>query len=141
MTRRGLGRGRLLVGIGATVVLVAMVLPWLKVGGVLEGLTLEERNGFDGAGIGVFIPAVLLLAVLTLPYASRNERSALDRPITFLILAGVTVVAYVLRIVQLWGMSALALPDRVPGLWLGGVGVLLVAWGAAEILAEPSPSP
>ena len=63
--RRNIGRARFLVLVGAVVALVGVALPWVTVG---EGLVLTpiQSNGFDGAGILVFIACVLLLCVLTL---------------------------------------------------------------------------
>jgi hypothetical protein len=137
--RRGLGRGRLLVGVGAIIVLVAMPLDWFKAGG--QVLTAITGNGLEGAGILIFVASIALLAVLTLPYASRDGRSSLDRPITYLMLTGAAAVGLVIRVVQLWSSDPplLGLPDRAPGLWLGAAGVIVLCWGVAEILAEPAP--
>jgi len=139
MSRRGLGRGRVLMGLGALMALVSMALPWFTAGGRF-GLPVREGRGFEGAGIVVFVGAVAILAVLALPYASKAERSTLDRPITFIALAGLAVAGYIIRLVQLVGQDSLGLPDRAPGLWLAGAGLLLMAWGAAEILAQPAPA-
>jgi len=137
--RRGLGRGRLLIGLGAIVTLASIVLPWFTVGG--QALPATSGNGFEGSGIVVFIVAILLLAVLALPYASKDSRSSFDRPATFTLLAAIALTAFVVRVVQLWSDGILGLPDRAPGLWLGGVGLLIVAWGVAEILAERPATP
>ena len=137
MTRRGLGRGRLLVGVGAVLSLVSMPLPWFTVGG--QALPARSGTGLEGASIAIFVCAIGLLAVLALPYASRDGRSSLDRPATFLLLAGGAAVGLAVRIVQLWGAGLLGLPDRASGLWLGAIGVLIICWGVAEILAEPAP--
>jgi hypothetical protein len=42
----------------------------------------------------------------------------------------------VLRVLEINSMDALGLPDRAPGMWLSGAGLLIVAWGVAEILTE-----
>ena len=136
MTRRGLGRGRLLVGLGAVIALLSMPLDWFKVGGQVTSITPISGNGFEGAGILVFVVAVALLAVLVLPYASRYGRSAWDRPTTYLLLTGVGIAGLVLRIVQLAGEGILGTPDRAPGLYLAGAGLVVVAWGIAEMLGE-----
>ncbi len=135
--RRGLGRGRLLVGVGAVLTLASMVLPWFTVGG--QALPAETGNGFGGSGIVVFVACVALLALLALPYASRNGRSSLDRAQTYLLIAGIALTGFVVRVVQLSGEGIVGLPDRAPGLWLSGAGLIIVAWGVAEILAEPGP--
>lgn len=126
------------MGIGALMALAAMALPWFTAGGRF-GLPVREGRGFEGSGIVVFVGAVAILAVLALPYASKADRSSFDRPIVFAATAGVVVAGYILRVVQLVGQDSLGLPDRAPGLWLAGAGSSLVAWGVAEILAEPAP--
>ena len=83
--RRGLGRGRALIGIGAVLALVgvgASVFSYaLGVGHGCPGgrsgeiLTALNGRGFDGAGVLVFLASVAMLGVLVLPYASRNESS------------------------------------------------------------------
>ena len=102
----------------------------------LTSITPISGNGFEGAGILVFVVAVALLAVLVLPYASRYGRSAWDRPTTYLLLTGVGIAGLVLRIVQLAGEGILGTPDRAPGLYLAGAGLVVVAWGIAEMLGE-----
>ncbi len=134
--RRGLGRGRVLVGIGAVLALVAMALPWVTVGDSIPELTPLQRNGFDPPGILVFVSAISLLALLVLPYASRNGRSSLDRPISYVIAAAVGVAGYVLEVAQLFGNGELRLPDKAPGLWLAAFGLFIVCWGVGEMLAE-----
>ena len=86
----------------------------------------------------MFIAAVALLALLILPYASASGRSSLDRWVSFVILGGLMVVGTLLQLVQLYGsgtLKFLPLTDML-GMWLGIVGTLLVAWGAAEILSQ-----
>jgi hypothetical protein len=138
MTRRGLGRGRILLGVGAIVALVSMPLDWYRVGG--QALPVTTGNGLEGAGVLIFVAAIAVLTVLTLPYASRHERSSLDRPVTYLLLAGLAVAGVGIRLVQIWGSGLAALtPDRAPGLWVGVVGIAVMCWGVAELLAEPAP--
>ncbi|CAN5591689.1 hypothetical protein BH20CHL6_BH20CHL6_00770 [soil metagenome] len=134
MTRRGLGRGRLLITVGALLVLVGCFLPWYTTGGT--ALPAESGNAFEGAGILVFVAAIALLALVALPYAAGDHPLSIDRGVTFLVLAGLGVVGFVLRIVQLMDPPVLSLPDRAPGLWLAGAGLIIVAWGVAEVLAE-----
>ncbi len=136
MTRRGLGRGRLLVGLGAVIALISMPLDWFKVGGQVTSITPISGNGFEGAGILVFVATVALLAVLVLPYASRYGRSAWDRPMTYLLLAGLAVAGLILRILQLASEDILGTPDRAPGPYIAGAALLVVAWGIAEMAAE-----
>ena len=134
MNRRSIGRGRLIVAVGALVVLVGSVPHWWTVGGVVT-----ERftgNAFEGLGIVTFIAAVALLALMVLPYASREGDSRFDRPPTYLLLALVAIAAFGLRVVEIQGFGGLGLPDRGPGLWITGAGLIVVAWGVAEILGE-----
>lgn len=136
--RRGLGRGRLLVGLGAVIAIVGMPLPWFTVGG--EVLPAVTGNGFDGSGVLVFTAAAAMLALLALPYASRSRHSSLDRPAVFAALALLGVAGMALEIVTSWNAGwateGALNPDRAPGLWLAGAGVAVASWGAAELFAE-----
>ena len=134
--RRGLGRGRVLVGIGSVIALVAMALPWVTVGDTVPDLTPLQRNGFDPPGILVFVSAISLLALLVLPYASRDGRSSLDRPISYVIAAAVGVVGFVIEAAGLFSDGHLRLPDKAPGLWLAAAGLIVLCWGVGELLAE-----
>jgi hypothetical protein len=136
--RRGLGRGRLLIGSGAVLAVIGMPLPWYTVGG--EVLPAVSGHGFDGAGVLVFLAAVGMLALVALPYASRSRQSALDRATAYGALAAVGLAGLGLELVTSWNEGWLGTPDRAPGLWLAGVGMLLAGWGAAEVFAEkPAP--
>jgi quinol-cytochrome oxidoreductase complex cytochrome b subunit len=132
--RRGLGRGRVLVGVGSVIALVAMALPWWTVGTAY--LTPRQQNGFDGAGMLVFVAGIGLLALLILPYASRTGTSSLDRPMSYVVLAAAGVVGLVIELVQLFGIGQLGFPDRAPGLWLAAVGLFVICWGVGELLSE-----
>jgi hypothetical protein len=134
--RRGLGRGRLLIGAGAILALAGAPLAWYTIGG--EVLPAIQGHGLDGAGILVFLAAVGLLAVLALPYASRSGLSSFDRGLVYLGLVALGVVGLLIAIVESPEGAALAqrLPDRAPGLWLSAVGLLLAGWGTAELLAR-----
>jgi quinol-cytochrome oxidoreductase complex cytochrome b subunit len=114
--------------------LVAMALPWLTVG--KDYLTPRQMNGFDGAGMLVFVAGIGLLALLILPYASRTGSSSLDRPMSYVVLAAAGVVGLAIEVVQLLGIGELGLPDRAPGLWLAAAGLFIVCWGVGELLSE-----
>jgi len=136
--RRGLGMGRLLVGIGSVLAIIGAFLPWTYAGGEI-GLPMQTEKALDGgAGILMFIAAVALLALLILPYASPSGRSSLDRWVSFAILGGLMVVGTLLQLFQLFSSGTLKLLPLtdVLGLWLGVAGTLLVAWGAAEIVGQ-----
>ena len=136
--RRGIGRGHLLIGIGAVLTLAGMPLAWFTVGG--EVLPAVSGNGFDGAGVLTFVAAVGMLALIVLPYASRSGRSSLDRPASFAALLAVGLGGLAVEVIELLNAepSRLGWPDRAPGLWLAGLGMLIAAWGVAELFAERS---
>ena len=135
MNRRTIGRGRVIAGIGAVVTLVACFLPWYTVGGD-GGLPAISSNAFDGTGILVFLAAVGVLALIALPYAAGDQRLGIDRPAAFVAVVAVGVAGYIIRIVQLFQVEALGLPDRALGFWLAALGLAIMAWGAAEIAGE-----
>ncbi len=106
--RRGLGRGRTLVAIGAVIAVVGAFLPWTFAGGDV-GLPVTTANAFDGAGILMFIAAIALLALLILPYASSSGRSSLDRWVSFVLLATLMVIGTLLQLAQLFSGGVLKL--------------------------------
>jgi hypothetical protein len=128
-----------LVALGAILALVGVLLPWVTAGEVAGRIV--TANGLNGTGILVFLAAAGMLGLVLLPYATVSGRSALDRPLVYALLAGVAIAGLVIRIVDLWGRSALELwpPDRAPGLWLTIVGCVVVALGVGELLGERSP--
>jgi hypothetical protein len=128
-----MGRGRPIIGLGAIVILAGALPPWTALGGTV--FPTETTNAFEGSGILVFVAAVALLAVLVLPYATREGKSRLDRPPTYVLLAAIAVGGLLWRLYEM--RAALGLPDRVPGAWISGAGVAIVVWGVAELLAEP----
>ncbi|MBI2762549.1 MAG: hypothetical protein HYX54_02160 [Chloroflexi bacterium] len=139
--RRPVGRARILAALGAVVVLVGCVLRWWTVGGE-NGLPQIGGNAFDGLGIVVFVVALVTIAVVTLPYATDRPVSA-DRWPAYALLATVGWVAFVLRIVDLASIGALAFPEPIavftngPGLWVTGVGLAMLARAAYDIHREP----
>lgn len=134
MTRRTLGRGRLLIALGAVIAVVGAVPPWWTVGGTV--MPQVSGNGFDRGGIIVFVAAVAMLALIILPFATREGESRLDRSLSYAVLGGLAIGAFLLRVFEIYGEDKLGLPDRALGLWLTGGGMALVAWGVAELLAE-----
>lgn len=135
MSRRALGRGRLMVVVGAILTLAGTVPPWWMAGGppLYPGYS---GNAFDGVGVVVFICALAMLALVVLPFTRREREAALDRPSSYVVLAVLAIGAFVLRAYQLAEGGLLALPNEAPGLWLTGGGLLVVAWGVAELLNE-----
>ena len=87
-------------------------------------------------GVLTFLASVLLLGLLALPYASRNQSSSFDRAIVFAALVFVGTAGLSFDIVTSLGAERLSGPDRAPGLWLAVIGMALATWGTAELAAE-----
>ena len=135
MNRRTIGRGRVVAGVGAILTLIGCFLPWYTVGGD-GGLPALSSNAFDGPGILVFLAAVGILALIALPYAAGDQPLGVDRPAAFVLLASVGIAGFAIRAIQLLQLEALGLPDRALGFWLAALGLVVMAWGAAEIVGE-----
>ena len=141
MNRRETGRGRLVAGIGAVVMLVGCFLPWYRVGGDVGGLPPVSVNAFDGPGILIFLAAIAVLALIALPYAAGDQPLPVDRPASFVLVVAIGGAAFGLRLIQLVGSGAQGmLPDRAPGLWIVALGLAVAAWGTAAIVSERGPS-
>ena len=136
MNRRTLGRGRVIVGVGAVLALVACLFPWGQTAGV--GLPPLKTGAFDGAGIVVFVAAIGLLALIALPYAAGDQPIGIDRPLAFGLVAGIGIAGYLVKLWQIVANGLLGLPDRGLGLWVAAVALAIVIWGLAEMLAEPA---
>ncbi len=139
--RRGLGRGRTLIAVGAILGIISMPLSWQRAGGVV--LEVRTAWGFAGPGSAMFVAAVLMLALMLLPYTTRTRRLAIDRPLSYLILLLVALASLVAAVVGLvGGEEAYSLtPLDAPGLWLAIVGVAIITWGVLELFAEKPPAP
>jgi len=138
MNRRALGRGRLLVVIGALVTLAGMIPAWWM--RAQAGRDPLSGNGLEGAGIIIFLGMLALLAVVVLPYATRDGDSALDRPAAYVLLALMAGGAFLFRIFEISRFASVGLPTEAPGLWLSGLGLVIVVWGVADLLAERPPA-
>jgi hypothetical protein len=138
--RHPLGRGRLVAGIGAVLVLAGSVLPWFRAGGS-DGIPPVTGNAFEGPGILVFLAALATLALAALPYAAGDRPVAIDRWWAYAVVAAVAVVALLVRVAGIAaaaGGLATMLPDRAPGLWLTAVGVLALVFATAEMYGRRS---
>lgn len=139
--RRPVGRSRILAALGAAVVLVGCLLRWWSVGGA-NGLPEIGGNAFEGMGIVVFVVALVTIAIVTLPYATDRPVNA-DRWPAYALLAVVGWLAFVIRVVDLAAIGALAFPEPAavftngPGLWVTGVGLAMLARAAYDIHQEP----
>jgi hypothetical protein len=139
--RRGLGRGRSLIAIGSVLAVISMPLSWQKAGGIV--LPVSTEWGFSGSGIVMFLAALLMLALIVLPFTTETRRVSLDRPLVYaglLIVAVGGLVAAVLDLLgeeEEYGLS----PTDAPGLWLALVAMGVTSWGVLELLAERPPPP
>jgi hypothetical protein len=139
--RRPVGRARLLAALGAAVILVGCLLRWWTVG-CAGCLTPLGGNAFEGMGIVVFVVALATIAVVTLPYATERPVAA-DRWPAYALLAALGWLALVVRIIDLAVLRALSFhqPTEVftngPGLWVTGVGLVMLARAAYDIYREP----
>jgi hypothetical protein len=136
VTRRSLGRGRLIVVGGALVAIIGCVPAWWTVGGTVTQAQSGNAFTFGGYGIAVFLAAIALIIVVVLPYARRAGEAGIDRPLTYGLLLLVALGALALEVVRINGFGGLGLPDRAPGLWLTGLGLLIVAVGLFDIAGE-----
>ena len=116
-----------------------MPLAWLRVGGVV--LSAETASGFEGAGLLVFVACLAMLALIVLPYTTKERRIALDRPIAYVACWFLAVGGMVSVTARLLGTEGSSLtPGDAPGLWLAIMGMAVVTWGLLELLAErPGP--
>ena len=141
MHRRPVGRTRLLAAIGGLVMLAGCFLPWWTRGGG-EGLPVLSGTAFEGMGILVFAAAIATLALVTLPYASERPVAA-DRWSSYALIAAAGWIGFGYRIVELASGNAFELGEptdivtRIPGLWLAGIGLAILARATYEMLHEP----
>jgi hypothetical protein len=136
--RHPLGRGRLVAGASALVMLAGCVLPWFRAGGS-DGIPALEGNAFEGPGILVFLAALTTLALAALPYAAGDRPVAIDRWWSYAAVAAVAAVALLVRVAGIAaeaGGLATMLPDRAPGLWLAAAGVVGLLFATAEIYGQ-----
>jgi hypothetical protein len=123
------------------VILAGCLLRWWTVGGA-NGLPELSGNAFDGMGILVFVIALATIALVTLPYAAERPVAA-DRWPAFALLAVLGSLGFVIRIVDLIGLHAFlfASPADVvthgPGLWVVGIGLVMLGRAAYDIYREP----
>lgn len=136
MSRRSLGRGRLIMAVGALTVLAGTIPAWWTVGGAVTAARTGNAFDFPSVAIVVFLTAVAVLFVVVLPYATREGEAGLDRPLTYGALALAAVGAFAIRTYQIYDFGGLGMPDRAPGLWITGAGLLVLMWGVVELLGE-----
>jgi hypothetical protein len=138
-------RGHWLVAIGAIVIVGATMLQWWQIGGGTGELPRTTGMGIsDGRVFLMFLASMASLLLVTLPFASEKP-VAIDHPLVYLALFGALVVGYVLRLLTLiqlqvspfsWDGGLIWPPQRGPGFWLAGVGLLIFARGVFEVFEE-----
>lgn len=143
MHRRPLGRGRTLAALAAPLIVIGCLLPWWRVGGT-PGITESAGNGFEGSGIVVFLAGIAALALVTLPYAAGDRPVALDRWLSFAILAVAGWIGLGWQVLQLALIGAFQFhePAEVltngPGIWLAAIGLAVLSRAAYEMAGEPA---
>jgi hypothetical protein len=139
--RRGLGRGRTLIAIGAVMGILSMPLSWQKAGGVV--LPVSTDWGLSGAGVFMFLAAVLMLALIVLPYTTKTHEFVLDRPVVYLVLLVAGIGGLAVAVANLIGGDAQysLTPLDAPGLWLAIAGMAVTTWGVLELFAEKPAAP
>jgi hypothetical protein len=136
MHRRPLGGARRLAGLAAIVIVVACLLPWYGTS-TEAGLPPLSGNAFSGSGILVFFIALGVIALLALPYAAGDTPVGLDRPLSYTILTVVGWLALALRVVDLATTNVEVLvPTRAYGLWLAGLGLILLSRAVYDMARE-----
>jgi hypothetical protein len=137
MHRRPLGNGRRLALLGAIVVVIGSILPWFGLGGEEGQLTAVTYTAFDGAGILTFFAGLGTLALIALPYAAGERPVAIDRGLSFGILAVIAVVGVVLWVPNVLDAPEGLLPTRAYGFWISALGAIMLARAAYDISLEP----
>jgi hypothetical protein len=135
LQRRPVGRGRWIAAASALIILAGSVLPWVRSGGS-DGIPAVTVNGFEGTGILVFLAALAVLALVSLPFAMGDAPVAIDRWWAYAIIAGVALLGLLLRVLEALGVQGglgIMLPDRGPGTWVTIVGVLGLVFATAEM--------
>jgi hypothetical protein len=137
MHRRPLGNGRRLALLGAIVVVVGCLLPWYTLGGEEGQLTALTMNALKGTGILTFLAGLGTLALIALPYAVGERPLAIDRGLSFGLLAILAIVGLVLWIPNVLEAPEGMLPNRAYGFWMSAVGAIMLARAAYDISLEP----
>jgi hypothetical protein len=137
--RRPVGRGRLTAGLASIILLIGSVPPWWTAGSSEFSLPPASANGFEGAGIAVFLVALATLALITVPYAG-DRPVGLDRWWAFAALALVGWAGLVIRVAAIvtepGGLETIT-PDRAPGMWITILGLIVLSRAAYDIGREP----
>ena len=127
--------------LASLVLVIGCVLPWWTRGGA-DGLPAVSGNAFDSSGIVVFIVALAIVAVVTLPYAAGDRPVGIDRWPTYLLLAVAGWLGLVVRVADLGLQGALIFREpaevvtRGPGLVLVVLGLALLSEAVFEMARD-----
>jgi hypothetical protein len=141
MHRRPLGRARLLAVLAAVLLIAGSILPWWTSGGRDE-LPATSGNAFEGTGILVFIIALAVIAVVTLPYAAGDRPVGVDRWLTYLLLLAVGWIGLAVRAVDLAIQGAFVfrapadVVTRGPGFLIVLLGLAILSSAVFEMAGE-----
>jgi hypothetical protein len=141
MHRRPLGRPRILAVVSAILMIVGSILPWWTSGG-RDALPAISGNAFEGSGILVFVVALAVVALVSLPYAAGDRPVAADRWLSYLLLLGVGWIGLAARAVDLAIPGAFAFREpadvvtRGPGILIVVLGLALLSSAVFEMAGE-----
>ena len=135
MHRRPLGNGRRLAVVGAILLVVGCLLPWYVLGGD-GGLPQQVYRAFDGTGIISFFAGLGTLALVALPYAAGERPVAIDRSLSFALLAIAAIVGILLWIPNVLDAPEGMLPNLAYGYWIAALGAIVLARAAYDIHLE-----
>jgi hypothetical protein len=139
--RRPVGRARMLAVLAAAIVAVGSVLPWWTRGG-LDSIPAISGNAFEGSGILVFIVAMAIVALVTLPYAAGDRPVAVDSWLSYLVLAIVAWLGLAARVADLALQGAFVVREpaelitRGPGLIVVIVGLVVFSESVFEMARD-----
>ena len=139
MHRRPLGRGRRIAAVFAVVTLIGCIVPWSTVGGA-DQLPAYSDNAFVGTGLLVFLAAMAILALVSLPFTSERP-IGLDRWPSYLVVVVIGLLGFLIRIAALIAEGPLDAirPDHAPGLVIVAIGFIGLGRAVLEIHDEPEP--
>ena len=140
MNRNPVQRSRLIITLGAVVILVSCFLQWWRLGGGEGELPITTGVGIADKGLVLFAAAVLTLLLITLPYAVEAPVS-IDRPLSFALLLAMAVIAFAWRsfdmlqtgLILYTGQTPPIQPLRGPGYWVAAAGLVIFARGVFEL--------
>jgi hypothetical protein len=141
--RRPIGRARMLAVLSAIVLAIGCVLPWWTSGG-RDQLPATSGNAFEGSGIILFIVALAIVALVTLPYAAGNRPVGVDSWVSYLLLVIAGWLGLIARVADLGLQGAFVFREpaevitRGPGLPVIVLGLILLSEAVFEMARDHS---